>query len=416
MKGFLTFLAYQLFKVVLKVWYCTRHCTAILEISLYSDNDNSSMKSQSRLNPVGLFRTHVLLALAWLAISPVNVFAVVVDGLFEVQIPVPDETRRIRQAALADGLAEIMVRLSGDRAILQKIKPPAANAYVKQFRYVEIDLKSTDTASNPADSPYTHTLWVQYNSTKIMDLLRKNTIPIWGEHRSQAVVWFAVRDGSNQYVLREQDVSLLKTKTNEAFERRGIPAVWPRNDSRDQQQLHFAELWAGFSEPLQKASERYTSGPVISASMTWNGASWVGDWSLFMGDDSRRWTLNDADYTELISQAVDVVADAMGQKFAVLEATDETGLKQILVEVDQVESVKKLRHVQKYLTSLPVVQSMSLSQVEPERVAFKLTLRSEIEDFLKLIQADTQMVPLVTADAELSAGVSNTIYRFKLSN
>jgi uncharacterized protein len=257
---------------------------------------------------------------------------------------------------------------------------------------------------------------VQYNATKIMNLLRTSAIPIWGEHRSEVVIWLAVRDGTNQYILREQDVSLIKTQANEAFQRRGIPEVWPRNDTRDQQQLIFADVWAGFAEPIQQASQRYTTGPVVSASMVWNGASWVGDWSLFMGNDSRRWTLKERDYSALISQAIDLVADAMGQKFAVLEATDAQGLEQILVEIDQVGSVKKFRQVQKYLSSLPVVQSVSLSQVEPERVVFKLTLRSEVDDFLKLIKADTQMKPLVTADVGAVNGIANTVYRFKLSN
>ena len=354
----------------------------------------------------------------WVAVlCPATTFAVVVEGLFDVEIPVPDETRSIRQAAFADGLGEVLVRISGDRGVLQKLKLPSVNAYVKQFSYVAIDPQATDVgAQDKAEGQVVarHSLRVQYNATKIMNLLRTSAIPIWGEHRSEVVIWLAVRDGSNQYILREQDTSLIKARANDAFQRRGIPEVWPRNDARDQQQLIFADVWAGFAEPMQQASQRYTTGPVVSASMAWNGALWVGDWSLFMGKDSRRWTLKERDYSALISQAVDLVADAMGQKFAVLEATDTQGLKQILVEIDQVESVKKFRQVQKYLISLPVVQSVSLSQVEPERVAFKLTLRSEVDDFLELIKADTRMKPLVTTDAGTANGITNTIYRFKL--
>lgn len=374
------------------------------------------MESVTRLNFAGCLRTSIFLGLVWLAFSPASVFAVVVDGLFEVTIPVPDETRAIRQAAFADGLGEVLVRISGDRDILQKFKLPSVNAYVKQFSYVVVEPKAMAVDSDPVERMYTHILKVQYNATKIMDLLRQNAIPIWGEHRSQAVMWLAVHDGSNQYILREQDASLLKTQAKKAFQRRGIPVVWPRNDRRDQQELRFADLWGGFAEPMQKASARYTSGPVILASLTWNGASWAADWSLFMGDDSRRWTLNDKDYASLISHGVDVVADAMGRKFAVLETTDELRHKQILVEVDQVESVKRFRQVQKYLISLPVVQSVNLTQVEPERVAFKLVLRSEIDDFLELIKAGTQMMRLVTSDADLVANKASPIYRFKLSN
>lgn len=368
----------------------------------------------------GHIRTPVLIVLVlFSALYTQTTFAVVVQGLFEVEISVPDESRAIRQAALADGLAEILVRISGDRSILQKIKPPSANAYVKQFRYIAIESKAPDVTEQDQANDQAiarHRLWVQYNATRIMDLLRRNSVPIWGEHRSQVVIWLAVRDGTNQYILREQDISLIKTQANASFQRRGIPAIWPRNDARDQQQLRFADVWAGFVEPMQQASKRYTTGPVVSASMAWNGYSWAGDWSLFMARESRRWALEDQDYDALISQAVDLVADAMGQKFAVLEATDIQGLQQILVEIDQVESVKEFRRVQKYLSSLPVVQSVWLSQVEPERVAFKLTLRSEVDDFLKLIKADTRMVPLVAANTESAADVTNAIYHFKLLN
>jgi hypothetical protein len=378
------------------------------------------MTLMPRLISVGQIRTPVLIMLMWVSVlSPATTFAVVMEGLFEVEIPVPDESRAIRQAALADGLAEILVRISGDRSILQKIKPPSVNAYVKQFRYIAIESEAADvTEQDQANDPTIahHKLWVQYNTTRIMDLLRKNSVPIWGEHRSQVVIWLAVRDGTNQYILRDRDISLIKTQANASFQRRGIPAIWPRNDARDQQQLRFADVWAGFVEPMQQASKRYTTGPVVSASMTWNGYSWAGDWSLLMARDSRRWALEEQDYNALISQAIDLIADAMGQKFAVLEATDTQGLQQILVEIDQVGSVKKFRHVQKYLSSLPVVRSVWLSQVEPERVAFKLTLRSEVGDFLKLIKADTRMAPLLTADTETVAGVTNTIYRFKLIN
>lgn len=378
------------------------------------------MTSLSQLASSGFTRAPVLIVLVLLsALYTQTTFAVVVQGLFEVEIPVPDETRPIRQAALADGLAEVLVRISGDRGILQKINPPSANAYVKQFRYIAIEPKTTGVNrqdQNETQAISQHKLRVQYNATKIMVLLRKNAIPIWGEHRSQVVIWLAVRDGTNQYILRDQDISLIKKQANNAFQRRGIPAIWPHNDSRDQRELSFADVWAGFTGPMQQASKRYTKGPVVSASMTWNGYSWTGDWSLFMGRDSRRWTLKERDYEDLISQAIDLVADAMGQKFAVLEVTGTEGLKQILVEIDQVESVKKFRHVRKYLSSIPVVQSVRLSQIEPERVAFKLTLRAEVDDFLKLIKADTQMLPLATTHAESVAGVTSTIYRFKLLN
>ena len=348
--------------------------------------------------------------------------AVVVDGLFEVEIPVPDETKYIRNIALSDGLAEVLVRVSGDRNILQRLQPPSARAYVKQFRYItveasEADEKADPSAGNTADQvKKKHKLWVQYNGTRIMDLLREQSIPIWGEHRSQVVVWFAVNDGSRKYILKDRDISLLKKESVTAFKRRGIPVVWPKNDSRDQREVHFADIWAGFAEPLQKSSKRYSNGPVVSVTMSWNGHAWVGDWSVFIGRESRRWSLRELEYDALISKGVDLVADTIGKKFALLEVLDTSKLQKILVEIDSVNSVEGFRQVQDYLTSLPVVHSVKLSQIESERVAFWLSLRSEVNDFLGLIKAGSEIVPDVNADFGSANNVQNFVYRFKLNN
>jgi hypothetical protein len=257
-------------------------------------------------------------------------------------------------------------------------------------------------------------LWVQYNGTRIMDLLREQSVPIWGEHRSQTVTWFAVHDGSRRYILKDSDFSLLKQEAEAAFKRRGIPVIWPKHDSRDQRGLRFADVWAGFSEPLLQSSQRYSNGPVVSVSMNWNGHAWVGDWSLFIGRDSRRWSLREIDYDALISKGVDLVADVIGKKFAVLEVLDTSKLQQILVEIDHVDSVEGFRKVQNYLMSLPVVQSVKLSQIESERVAFWLLLRSEVDDFLGLVKAGSEIIPNVNADTGLTADVQNFVYYFKM--
>lgn len=353
--------------------------------------------------------TVALLCLNLLILVPAH--AVVMEKLFEVEIPVPNESKAIRQAALADGLAEVLVRVSGDSGIIQKLRPPSASAYVKQFRYVAIEPQAASNRQPDADQA-SHHLWVQYNSTRIMDLLRQQSIPIWSVSRSEAVVWLAVRDGVNQYILKNQDVSLLKNSAKEAFMRRGVPVIWPNHDDSDRKQLDFADVWAGFAGPLQKASKRYSAGPVVAASMTWNGRAWLADWSLFAGRESWRWNFEDTDYNTVIVQAIDRMADAMGETYAVLESVDASALEQVLVEIDNVNSVGSFRQVQDYLTSLSAIQSVWLAQIEPERVSFRLKLRTDIDDLLKLIKSDKQLTALAAADsAELPA--SSMVYRFR---
>lgn len=356
-------------------------------------------KTSCRLNLATVARSKTLLWLfCFLLLTPLTASAVVVEGLFEVEMPVLDESKAIRRAALDDGLIEVLIRVSGDSNILERIKAPVGNSYVKRFEY---SVQAADVPGGEASKR----LWVRYNATRVLEFLRKQAIPIWGEHRSQAVIWMAVRDGSQRYILKDKDSSLIKSKTNMALSRRGIAILWPRNDARDQETVSFADIWAGFTEPLKLTSKRYSSGPVIVATMGWNGQIWKAEWSLLMDDKVRKWSLSGRDYVDLISRATDLLADVMGQKFAVLETTDVSQQKMLALEVNQVKSVEDFRRIEKYLLSLSAVKSVQLSQLESERVFFDLALRTEVDDLLNLIQSDTVMARL--ADEPVSDEVND---------
>lgn len=362
---------------------------------------NSSEQIRRISNPLALL-------CILLASTPMSATAALVENLFEVEMQVPDESREIRRAAMADGLAEILIRISGDRSVLQKIEQPNAASYVKQYRYV-----AAATGKTKSDEK---SLWLQYNATRVMDYLRNQSIPVWSQHRSEVVVWLAVRDGKNQYVLSAKDKSALKTEIEKAMHSRGIPLRWPLQDQQERQQLRFADIWGGFREPLLQASARYSQGPVLAGSLTWNGKGWLGDWYLFMGQDAKRWNISSARYSSLIVDAVNLAADEMGTKYAALETIDPTQVQRILVEIEQVASIDKFSQVQKYLSGLTSVRHVQLARVDTDRVMFDIALRSRVEDFLRLLEANTRLSPIVEAHAAAVTPMQSAIYRYRLIN
>ncbi|MDT8453367.1 MAG: DUF2066 domain-containing protein [Gammaproteobacteria bacterium] len=316
--------------------------------------------------------------------------AVAVAGLFEVRMTVLNESSEVRRKALNDGLVEVLIRVSGDSELLQKIELPPADDYVQRFEYSEHDAAQSGGVAGEK----LQQLWVRYNATRVLDFLRRQNIPIWGEHRSQAVIWLAVRDGGQRYILKESDKSPIKNSVETAFSRRGIPAIWPKNDEADQQTIRFADVWAGFAEPLQKASKRYSAGSIIAANLGWTGTEWKGEWSLLMAGELEKWSLSGPDYAGLVTKAVDLIADTMGQKFAALESFGVSQQKTVMMEIDRVRSVEAFRAIENYLSSLSAVQSVQLSQVGPERVFFELALRTKVDDLINLIQSGSALARL----------------------
>lgn len=318
-------------------------------------------------------------------------------GLYDVGILVVDESTSVRQQAFKQGLDEVFVRISGDSIVMDKLKSPPASRYVKQFSYDPV----SDPAVNEKGELLTHRLSIQYNGSLIEKYLLDNGFPVWGEHRVEVVIWLVVRDGSNEYVLKDSDQSQLKMIADEAFVRRGIPERWPLYDYKDRKVLSVADIRGGFKDPVTKASQRYSRGPALAASMLWNGKEWQSSWSLLLKEGNRHWSLVDADYKALINKAIDQAADALGVIFAVINAAGNQQLAVIRLHIEAVNSVEKYRYVENYLSELSSVEVVRPLKIDGQNAVFEIMLRSSEEDFLNLIHNDAELVKVKPKKSEV---------------
>ena len=201
-----------------------------------------------------------------------------VVSLYDVDMLVVDESASSRWGAFKQGLDEVFVRISGDSIIMDKLKRPAAATFVKQYSYDPVDEPTT----NEDGLQLTYRIKIHYNGSAMQKYLLDNGFPVWSAHRPDVVIWLAVRDGRNEYVLKENDQSLLKAAADEALIRRGVAQRWPLYDSKDRKLLSVADIRGGFQEPVTDASRRYSTGPALTGSIIWNGKKWQSSWSLLM--------------------------------------------------------------------------------------------------------------------------------------
>ncbi len=317
-----------------------------------------------------------------------QVIAGTATGLYDVEILVVDESASVRSAAFKQGLDEVFVRISGDGNIMDKLKRPTAANYVKQYSYTPVE---TPTVDLHGDELLTHRLKIQYNRSLVEKYLQQNGFPVWGDHRPEVVVWLVVRDGENEYVLKQNDLSLLKTAVDEAFVRRGIPMNWPLYDNKDKKILSIVDIRGGFNDPVTLASKRYSRGPVVTGSLIWNGELWQSSWSLMLQQSNSHWSLVDEDYTLLINKAVDQAADALGLVFAIHGSASKQQWVTVQLNIQGVSSIKKYSHIERYLTGLNAVESAKPLRIDGQSVVFEVTLRSSKDDFLSLIKNDAEL-------------------------
>lgn len=323
-----------------------------------------------------------------------------VASLYDVEIPVTSESAQVRNLAFEQGLDQVFVRISGDSIIMDKLKRPPASRYIKQFSYEplaavtanDITNAATNAMTNEQGEVLTHRLKIQYNGSLMEKYLLENGFPVWGQYRSDVIVWLAVRDGRNQYVLKQDDQSLLKAAASEALVRRGVPVRWPLYDAKDRSVLTVADIRGGFGEPVIKASQRYATDTALTGSLIWNGRTWQSGWSLFVSGEIRHWNLDGTDHKQLINRAIDQAADFLGAVLAVHNAANDQQAVSIQIVIEAVNSIEKYRYVENYLSGLSAVTQVTPVKANGQSAVFKVTLRSNEEDFHNLIKHDAQLV------------------------
>jgi hypothetical protein len=326
--------------------------------------------------------------------------AELVPSLYGLEILVADESADTRQAAFTQGLDEVFIRISGDSTIMSRLKRPPSSRYVQQFSYQPIE----QAVINDEGEALNHRLKIEYNGKRMEKYLLDNGFSVWGEHRSDTIIWLAIRDGKNEYVLKDADQSLLKSAVDDAMKRRGVPERWPLNDYKDRKTLKVADIRGGFKDPLTKASSRYGRGPVLAGSMIWNGQQWQSSWSLLMPAAEHYWSQTSDDYSQLIDAAIDRAADAMGSVYAINSSAEDQLMTAVRLDVQSVTSIGRYRRVENYLKGLSAVDAAVPVYVDGQNAVFQVTLRSQEKAFLNLIKNDAELVEVELVKPLLPAG------------
>ena len=354
--------------------------------------------ARSRGHDKNMSFKHAFFSLICLFCLSTTVQAKLVKHMYEVSLPVVSQDKGIRKAAFEQAFIETLVRVSGSGFAPTEVNIAKAARYVQQYRYLPLPpgmLPKTQSPTSDLEEttpPPQHLLWVQFNSRAIKKLLRDNALPIWGQQRPSVLVWLAVRDGPNRYVLRAQDDSAIKNALQTEAHRRGLPVIWPHYDQQDRALLGFADIWGGFWEQISAASRRYSVDAILLGQMSWSAGNWKIEWSMKQGKQPiEQWQLLSDDLNILMAGGVDNSTDQIASRFSVLDSgVDEADLS---VQVDGIQQLDDYARISHYLASLSQVKHVFAAQVEGQQVKFNVDLSGDKEDLQRVIALGRTLIP-----------------------
>ena len=314
-------------------------------------------------------------------------------ALFEAEVPVAGQDPQSRAQAERAALAEVLVRVSGNRGAADHpaLAPmlEETGRYVQQYRYLEVLLPGEGEGG--LSEPH---LWVSFDAAAVERALRAAGLPVWGRLRPTVLTWLALADGPDRFLVGGEQGFDVRDNLQRVGARRGTPLLFPIMDLEDQARVRFADVWAGFAEPVVGHSERYgANGVVVGRVYRDTAGGWSGNWSLSLGGDAERWEGRAEGREALLEMAADALADRLAARFALLE---EAGGREgpLSLRVSAVERLADYARVERYLRSLPPVTGVRLERVAAGELLYRVEARGGRQALIETIALGRTLSPL----------------------
>jgi hypothetical protein len=301
-------------------------------------------------------------------------FAEIVANLHRGVVAVEDHSDAQLQRATRAGLAQVLIKVSGDRGVLEfgpvRTALDRSRSFMQRYRY----LRSEDGELQ---------LQVHFDPQMVNDLLRDAGAPLWTANRPAVLVWLVAEDETGRHpVTLESNPDLLDAISRE-LERRGVPVVYPLHDLEDTLAVSVHDLWQLDQTPIGRASRRYGIENILVGRITALPMErWMGDWLYLNDQDTAGGSFYGEQTAVFSARAVDIIADRMAARYAVAAGF---GGEEVLVRVDAVSAYSDYRQVLRYLEGIELVDAAWPAYVEGESVVFRLSAQADAEQLHRII-------------------------------
>lgn len=318
----------------------------------------------------------LLLLLAW----SMWAYAEGVDGLYEVEVPVADQSDEQRTEALKTALEQVLVKVSGRSVVLGEALQPSDYAnptrYAQQFSY-----RNNEDEKEAKTLPLR--LWVRFDRNGIEQLLGKAGLTVWGGIRPATLVWLAIEQSGKRHLVGDSDRGLARQMLVQQSRQRALPITLPLLDLQDNRKVQFADVWGDFHDTVIDASRRYQAKSVLIGKLYMiSGGAWRAQWTLHADEGNTRWNATSSDVNEVIGAGINGTAEYLAGRYADRFAG---GGGTTLFVVDGVRNLADYHRVTDYLYSLHGVRSVIITQVGADSLFLRLSSEGSVEQLLKTI-------------------------------
>lgn len=337
------------------------------------------------------------LALLLLGLISVPVMALTNVDLYRSEVVLDQELNNADAAARKEGMKEVIVRASGDRAAVDnEIVKKALNQhsqYITQISYRDVEQGRA--------------IQMGFSAPHIRSLLTQAQLPFWPAQRANLLVWLVEDNQANRNIVWEHTDSPVLKQMREQAQVRGLPLTLPIGDFDDITGIAVSDIWGGFIDPVAAASQRY---PVEGVLVVRASANMV------------RWTLYDHTPNEMasslqtplsarnsgddaITRMINDISDYYAKKNAIVVAGESSEVT--TVKFTNVQNALDFFQLEKKLLALSSVASLDILKLQGNEVTFSVHLLTPEENFImeaermgQVLKVETPPVPVQLPEPE----------------
>lgn len=336
--------------------------------------------------------------------------AATVDGLYEIRVPVVTQSEAEREEALKRALGGVLVRVTGNRLV--EASPAGeklvalAGRFLRQYRYEPLPSGKTLENRQPAPSQL---LYAKFDEPAINEAIWKENLTVWGKTRPALVVWLGVQELESRVLVEDGDASQSAQAVKDQARSRGIPVVMPLIDAEDLANLPIDDVWNESLDKIRHASARYPAEAILAGHINQAAdGSWIARFLFFLGDEPKVWDVSALDLPAVVSLGMDAAADEIAARYA--PAVGNGAASELVLRVGDVRTIDDYARTQRYLASLPGVNSVQVLRVDAARVVLRIALRAGKSAFEQAVALGGQLLPDRVDGSDLP---SSLVYRLR---
>ncbi|MEZ5530170.1 MAG: DUF2066 domain-containing protein [Porticoccaceae bacterium] len=329
-----------------------------------------------------------------LALLGPGAYAVTVSNLYQAQVPVSDQEPVERSRALREGLAQVLVKVTGNSAVLAnpEIAQTLANAegYVTEYGYVGYAEPGSDQNTGLAMN-------INYSEAVVDRLVRRQQLQIWPADRPEMLVWMVVDTPGQgrQFVSYDERTEMLALLSR-AMKQRGAPLLVPLLDLEDRAVISEEAVWNFDAERLTQASARYNASNWMAVRLYQSSTGqWRGARLLKVEQTDNLRSLVADSPTQLIDQLVAESVDSVASRYAFVPQSTS---QELALDIEHVESFAAFSAVTEYLESMELVRNVMVDSVNGDRLALRVAVDGDVALLLDTLRRDSRMTETTTSD------------------